>query len=637
MFLRITALLMLLLVPFYGEGSLLTTDRYENNDAETDVTILKSILSRHPDDIKTLKRLIDLTFSLEHFDETEKYCEQYLAVKKNSEAAYLKIISAASLGKFKNAAEQVETFINDYKDELSERDITLLKYRENLYRKSTAARGFPAGAKKTEWGKDSLIKTIIPRNGLFAGYNFAKNNHTIFKVSRDSDTTTGSNPDFLSGFSAKSVNSVSLSDDGREVLISSGSGDSSEIYIRRYLADKNRWSRWENPGELNPGKWNHYPNFINNNTILFSSSDGSDYDLYISQRDKDGGWSRAEKLSGINTPFDEISAWVHPDGETLYFSSNGYEGMGGFDIYGAHLVQRENKFEATDIKNIAGANTFRNEKYPLFVTPSGSAAYFNFREGNKYNVYSCNEINYKPLPVFFYNADVVDDTTGTPLDKASAEYRDQGTDYKLNRKVYTDGFTGTTLHRNKKYTLTLSAEGYEQFSKEISFNGKDDLVNDTIRLKRTTKKQGRSDYVTLITALKLVHSEELRALAIQDTLVNGIGLVVDNVNTGKNIPSFTECGDTDCAMIDGKTVKADFVVFGTLVKNKKSAMKSLGDYGEDQYIIKRVSETKYTLELKLLDTASGKVMVSSKKTTGNSESLKSITNEFIKKTKKFYK
>lgn len=36
----------------------------------------------------------------------------------------------------------------------------------------------------------------------------------------------------------------------------------------------------------------------------------------------------------INTAFDEIYPWVHPDG-TLYFSSNGKNGMGGMDIYSA--------------------------------------------------------------------------------------------------------------------------------------------------------------------------------------------------------------------------------------------------------------------------------------------------------------
>ncbi len=151
MLLRITAAVMLLMLSFSVEGSLITTDRYEYKDAEKDFVILKSILSRHPEDLKTLNRLIELTFTMENFDSTEKYCDQYLSIKKNSDAAYLKIISSASLGKFKTAADQIEPFINEYRKELSSRNIFILKYRETLYRKSILAVEYPSGAVKTAW------------------------------------------------------------------------------------------------------------------------------------------------------------------------------------------------------------------------------------------------------------------------------------------------------------------------------------------------------------------------------------------------------------------------------------------------------------------------------------------------------
>lgn len=35
----------------------------------------------------------------------------------------------------------------------------------------------------------------------------------------------------------------------------------------------------------------------------------------------------------INTPFDEIGAFIHPDGKTLFFTSNCKESMGGYDIF----------------------------------------------------------------------------------------------------------------------------------------------------------------------------------------------------------------------------------------------------------------------------------------------------------------
>ena len=35
----------------------------------------------------------------------------------------------------------------------------------------------------------------------------------------------------------------------------------------------------------------------------------------------------------INSEYDEDSPFFHPDGKTLYFSSNGNKSMGGFDIF----------------------------------------------------------------------------------------------------------------------------------------------------------------------------------------------------------------------------------------------------------------------------------------------------------------
>ena len=228
----------MILMPLVAEGSVITTDWYHQNDAETDIVILKSILSRHPEDLKTLKRLIEITFALEYFDQAEKYCEKYLAVEKNSEAAYIKILAAASLGKFRSAADQIDPFIGEYKKELNSRDIFLLKYRENIYRKSKEVKSYPAVSTKTAWGGNLLIKTVIPREGLFTGYDFKEHEHTVFKVKGDSVEPVADYPDYLSDLSANLINFVSLSDDGREVLVSLRSGDSSGIYLRKFLPGK---------------------------------------------------------------------------------------------------------------------------------------------------------------------------------------------------------------------------------------------------------------------------------------------------------------------------------------------------------------------------------------------------------------
>lgn len=632
MFLRLTAALLILLLPLCADSALKTTERYESNHAESDIKILKSIIARRPEDLKTLKRLINLTFNTEQFEEAERYCEQYLSIEQNSEVAYVKIIAAASLGKFKSAADQVDPFIRQYKNELGSRDVMLLRYKEALYRKSVVSRGQPSGGQKASWGEDSLIKTAIHRDSLFAGYKFADYEHTIFKVSGNQLSDAENYPAYLSGIPFSSISFISLSDDGREVLVSSRSRDKSSIYIRRYIPGKKRWSSWETPDELNPGRWNHYANYIDNNTVLFSSSDDEDYDLYISMRDKDGEWSEARKLPGVNTPLDEISASLHPDGETLYFSSNGYEGMGGYDIYGAKLMRKGDSYEVTGVRNVSSANTCRNEKYPVFINSSGSVAYFNFRKGSGSNVYLCGELPYKPAPVFFYDAEVIDDSTGLPVNGATAEYKSAGTDFAISRPVYSDGFTGATLRRNRKYSLTINADGYEPQVKEISYTGTGDRITENIRLKKKSVKEPAPVYTVLVTTLKLYNCDDAKARPVLNLLEEKTGLQGDGTRRSKNILSFTACGDKDCALRDGRTVQADYVVFGSLSAKKESGMKTLGETGEDQYLAKKVTGIVYTLELKMINVSSGTVSVSFQKNTSNPDVLKKITNEFIRKT-----
>lgn len=57
-------------------------------------------------------------------------------------------------------------------------------------------------------------------------------------------------------------------------------------------------------------------------------------DLYMSRKDSNGKWSRSVNLGPvINTEFDEESPFIDYDGKTLYFSTKGRKGMGGYDIF----------------------------------------------------------------------------------------------------------------------------------------------------------------------------------------------------------------------------------------------------------------------------------------------------------------
>jgi hypothetical protein len=73
------------------------------------------------------------------------------------------------------------------------------------------------------------------------------------------------------------------------------------------------------------------------NTLFFTSDSKKGLggnDIYKTTKIKEGQWTQPENLGAvINTSYDEDAPYLSEDGLTLYFSSKGHEGFGGFDIY----------------------------------------------------------------------------------------------------------------------------------------------------------------------------------------------------------------------------------------------------------------------------------------------------------------
>ena len=57
-------------------------------------------------------------------------------------------------------------------------------------------------------------------------------------------------------------------------------------------------------------------------------------DIWVSNMDPKGKWGPSTDIGApINTMYGEEGVFVHPDGKTIYFSSQGHNSMGGYDIF----------------------------------------------------------------------------------------------------------------------------------------------------------------------------------------------------------------------------------------------------------------------------------------------------------------
>jgi outer membrane protein OmpA-like peptidoglycan-associated protein/Tol biopolymer transport system component/uncharacterized protein YegL len=84
-------------------------------------------------------------------------------------------------------------------------------------------------------------------------------------------------------------------------------------------------------------------NIYTDNTLAYHGDDNYPTDIYVCHLSSDGTWSEPLNLGEtINTPYSERGPYIHPDGKTLYFSSDGHTGLGRMDVFKTSLVEEDN-------------------------------------------------------------------------------------------------------------------------------------------------------------------------------------------------------------------------------------------------------------------------------------------------------
>ena len=149
--------------------------------------------------------------------------------------------------------------------------------------------------------------------------------------------------------------------------------------LQGHLDGKKNNNRWSNPVNLTPqvgSDGDAYPTSISRDgtTIYLVRSSDFDADIYISHFEHET-WSKMKKLDKpVNSKYYETHASISPDGKTLYFTSNRKDGLGGMDIYYSTL---DKKGKWSDPVNLGPViNTPYNEETP-FICDDGITLYFS--------------------------------------------------------------------------------------------------------------------------------------------------------------------------------------------------------------------------------------------------------------------
>ncbi len=217
----------------------------------------------------------------------------------------------------------------------------------------------------------------------------------------------------------------SISIDNKKIYFSmtrneGGAQQNCDIYVSENINDEWRPIKKLSANVNHPIYWDSQPTVsADGNTIYFASDRPGGYggiDIYTTQRDvKTNEWGIPKNAGPkVNTGGDEKTPFIHSDSETLYFSSNGHFGFGGYDIF---YIRKNEKKEWIDPENIGSPINTEADDTGFFVSRDSKTGYFfSFDEGKmrgkgvgRYDLYSFDLYKEaRPQEVVFFSGEIKD-------------------------------------------------------------------------------------------------------------------------------------------------------------------------------------------------------------------------------------
>ena len=268
-----------------------------------------------------------------------------------------------------------------------------------------------------------------------------------------------------------------LSPDGKYLLYTMCDADfgmgSCDLYWVKRIGD--RWSRPRNFGApVNTSSWESQPSMAADGmTVYFASSRAGGFggmDIWKTTMTAEGEFSIPENLGpAINTPGDDAAPFIHSDGRTLYFASNGRVGMGGYDLYYSTLQADGTWSEPV---NMGYPINSPADEINIFINASGTVAYIASDKDGGFgglDLYSfILDDQLRPNPVTYIKGHVRDAFSGEPL-AARIEMIDLNTKQLLT-STSSDPQTGSYLacvHTGGNILLNVSHPDYPFFSENF--------------------------------------------------------------------------------------------------------------------------------------------------------------------------
>ncbi|MBU2651961.1 MAG: OmpA family protein [Bacteroidetes bacterium] len=283
---------------------------------------------------------------------------------------------------------------------------------------------------------------------------------------------------FLNEFG--NIGAATFSPDGQYLFFTGcnapgGYGSCDLYYTRR------RGRGWTLPANLGPvvntSTWESQPCLSSDGRTLYFASrrpggKGSS-DIWTSSLQSDGSWSRPVNMGDlVNSQDAEMAPFIHQDGKTLYFSSKGHTGMGGYDLF---VCRKDENDIWSAPRNLGYPINSGSDEINLIVSADGQTGYIssgNYGETGRYDIFRIDiPEEFRPLPVTYLQGLVYDAKTMDKLE-ASFELIALNSGKVIVRSV-SNPLTGEfllCLPSDREYALNVSKPEYLFYSDHFNLN-----------------------------------------------------------------------------------------------------------------------------------------------------------------------
>lgn len=290
--------------------------------------------------------------------------------------------------------------------------------------------------------------------------------------------------------------SLSISPNGEKIYIYRNDG---KVYIGDIFVSKKRKTSgtWGTPKALEkPINTSFYESSAclsaDGNKLFFVSErigkkNGAlgQADIYVIEKISKTQWGEPKNLGPvINTPGDEAYVYIHPDGKTLFFSSDGHLSIGGYDLYMSKL-QEDGTWSKPENLGYP-INTIGKDAH-FILSLDGNVAYYSaVKEGGlgERDIYKIDMSNYPILnegvaiSLTILKGAITD---GKDAIVSEVVFKDEAGNEVGKTTSNSDGDYFITLTGGKKYTATVKAEGYKEVTTPIELPlGKGEILTEVV-------------------------------------------------------------------------------------------------------------------------------------------------------------